>query len=53
MAKIINDPHSGWSDDTAGKWRANTESNREVRLWAVVRDNRNGVAWAWRDVWIQ
>jgi hypothetical protein len=52
-ARIINDPHSGWSDDTAGKWRANTDANREVRLWAVVRDNRNGVAWAWRDVWVE
>jgi hypothetical protein len=52
-ARIINDPHSGWSDDTDGKWRANVGSSREVRLWAVVRDNRNGVAWGVRDLWVE
>lgn len=51
-ARIINDPNSGWSDDTDGLWRAHVASSREVRLWAVVRDNRNGVAWAVRDVWV-
>lgn len=52
-ARIINDPHSGWGADTAGKWRAKVDSSREVRLWAVVRDNRNGVAWTARDVWVE
>ncbi len=52
-ARIINDPNSGWSDDTSGKWRANVSSSREVRLWAVVRDNRNGVTWVERDVWVE
>ena len=52
-ARIINDPHSGWNDDTAGKWRAQLDSSREVRLWAVVRDNRNGVTWGSRDVWVE
>jgi hypothetical protein len=52
-ARIINDQNSGWSDDTDGKWRAYVASSREVRLWAVVRDNRNGVAWAIRDVWVE
>ncbi len=52
-ARVINDPQSGWNDDTAGKWRANVDSSREVRLWVVVRDNRNGVTWVSRDVWVQ
>lgn len=52
-ARIINDANSGWSNDTDGKWRAHVGSSREVRLWAVVRDNRNGVAWDMRDVWVE
>lgn len=52
-ASVINDPQSGYAEQHDGKWRANVEANREVRLWAVVRDNRNGVAWAWQDVWVQ
>lgn len=52
-ARTINDPHAGWFNDYVGHWRAKTERNREVRLWAIVRDNRNGVAWAWQDVWVK
>jgi hypothetical protein len=52
-AQMINEPTTGWNDNPAGYWRANTDSNREVRLWAVVRDNRNGVAWSWLDVWVE
>lgn len=52
-AQMINEPNTGWNDDPAGYWRANTDPNREVRLWAIVRDNRNGVAWSWRDVWVK
>jgi hypothetical protein len=52
-SRIINDPHSGFSDDTSGKWRANTATSQEVRLWLVVRDNRNGVVWAEQTVWVE
>ena len=52
-SRIINDPHSGFSDDTSGKWRANTTTSQEVRLWSVVRDNRNGVVWADLAVWVE
>lgn len=52
-AQLVNEPNTGWNSNSAGVWRANTEANREVRLWAIVRDNRNGVAWSWRDVWVQ
>jgi len=51
-AQMISEPNTGWNDNPTGYWRANTDSNREVRLWAVVRDNRNGVAWSWLDVWV-
>jgi hypothetical protein len=51
-ARIVNDAHSGWGQSTEGKWRAKLDTAKEVRLWAVVRDNRNGVSWAWRDVWV-
>jgi hypothetical protein len=51
-SRIISDPNSGWGEDQAGQWRANTEANTEVRLWAVVRDNRNGVTWLHHDVWV-
>jgi|GEM_PF-1753128 len=52
-AELINEPNTGWNANPNGVWRANTEGNREVRVWAVVRDNRNGVAWSWRDVWVE
>jgi hypothetical protein len=52
-AQLINEPNTGWNANSTGIWRANTEPNREVRLWAIVRDNRNGVAWTWRDVWVE
>lgn len=52
-SRIINDAHSGWSDDTSGRWRANVSASQEVRIWAVVRDNRNGVAWTEQSVWVE
>jgi hypothetical protein len=52
-ARVINDPHTGWNDDTAGKWRADTDVSQEVQLWAVVRDNRDGVTWTERAVWVE
>lgn len=52
-ASIVNDPQSGYSERQDGQWRAKVEPNREVRIWAVVRDNRNGVTWASQDVWVE
>jgi hypothetical protein len=52
-ARIISDPNSGWGKDTFGEWKANTKRSGQVRLFAVVRDNRNGVAWDYRDVWVE
>jgi hypothetical protein len=52
-ARIINDPHSGWGEGIDGKWRARVANSQQVRLWAVVRDDRNGVAWDWRDLWVE
>jgi hypothetical protein len=52
-ARIISDPNSGWGKDTFGEWKANTDRSGEVRLFAVTRDNRNGVTWAYRDVWVE
>jgi hypothetical protein len=52
-AEMINDPSTGWNADSAGNWRAHSDSNREARLWAVVHDNGNSVAWAWYDVWVK
>jgi hypothetical protein len=52
-ARIINDPGSGWAENQDGKWRANAPENSEVRLWVVVHDNRNGVSWQSREVWVE
>lgn len=47
---VINDPSQGFRDDFEGKWRAHKLVPGQVRLWAVVRDNRDGVSWVWQDV---
>ena len=52
-AQMISVPNTAWNGNPAGEWRANIDANREVRLWAIVRDSRNGVAWSWVDVWVQ
>jgi hypothetical protein len=52
-ARMVNDPGSGWGDKLDGKWRANVPESSEVRLWVVVRDNRNGVTWQSREVWVE
>jgi hypothetical protein len=52
-ARIVSDPKSGWGTDTFGKWRAKTDARGEVRLYAVVHDDRNGLAWRWQDVWVK
>lgn len=50
--RMVHDPGSGWQEGYAGSWRARAASG-EVRLWAVLRDNRNGVVWSWQDVMVE
>jgi hypothetical protein len=42
--RLINDATSGWNDDNATKFKVPAGPG-PVRLWAVVHDNRGGVAW--------
>lgn len=49
-ARVIHDVESGYADEYYGAWRANAPVGTEVRLYAVVRDNRDGVTWKWQDV---
>ncbi|MBI5538023.1 MAG: hypothetical protein HY898_35205 [Deltaproteobacteria bacterium] len=50
--RLVHDPESGWQEGYHGRWRATVAPGTQVRLWAVLRDNRNGVAWAWQDVFV-
>lgn len=52
-ATMVNEPGAGFESSPSGQWRANLKASAEVRLWVVARDNRNGVAWAWQDVWVE
>lgn len=52
-SQMIHDPDIGFRSEYEGYWRAPKSGNREVRLWAVVRDNRGGVSWVWRDIWVR
>ena len=51
-SRMIHDPDVGLQLDYEGYWQAPKSGNQEVRLWAIVRDNRGGVSWIWRDVWV-
>ncbi len=56
-ARIVSDPASGFRTDALGLYRPRFDERflpipREVRLFAVVRDNRGGVAWAERRIWV-
>jgi len=51
--RLINEPSAGWSGSYEGVWRPQVGGGREVSLFAVVRDNRGGVAWARQDVWVK
>lgn len=51
-AVMVNEPGTGFEASPDGQWRANLKASGEVRLWAVARDNRNGVSWSWQDVWV-
>lgn len=42
--KLVNDGTIGWQDDFSTELYAPSEPG-PLRLWAVVRDNRGGVAW--------
>jgi hypothetical protein len=52
-SRMIHDPDMGFQSDYEGYWRAPKTGDREVRVWAVVRDNRGGVSWVHRDVWVE
>jgi hypothetical protein len=52
-SRIAHDGISGWSSDWAGVWRPQLAGGRDVRLFAVVRDNRGGVAWLEQDVTVR
>ena len=43
-SKLVNDATQGWNDGYGTDWRIATEPG-PVRIWAVVHDNRGGVAW--------
>jgi len=49
-ARVIHDAETGYTEEFFGAWRANATPGTEVRLYAVVRDNRDGVTWKWQDV---
>jgi hypothetical protein len=48
-SKLVNDATQGWNDDHATSWRIATVAG-PARIWAVVHDNRGGVAWAEADI---
>lgn len=50
-SQMIHDPDIGFNASYQGYWRAPSTS-QEVRVWGVVRDNRGGVTWVWRDIWV-
>jgi hypothetical protein len=43
--RLVNDASRGWNEDNATKFRAPITPG-PVRIFAVVHDNRGGVAWA-------
>ena len=50
-ARFAHDGDLGWIEHQTA-WRAPREPG-EVRLWAVVRDNRGGVTWTHEDVLVR
>jgi hypothetical protein len=48
-SKLVNDATQGWNDDHGTSWRIATVAG-PARIWAVVHDNRGGVAWTEADV---
>jgi hypothetical protein len=48
-SKLVNDATQGWNDDHGTSWRIATTAG-PARIWAVVHDNRGGVAWTEADV---
>jgi len=43
--RLVNDSSRGWNDDNGTRFRAPTVPG-PLRIWAIVHDNRGGVAWA-------
>lgn len=48
-----NDAVLGWTEDYGTTWAPPPTPDGETRIWAVVRDNRGGVAWWYRDVLVE
>jgi hypothetical protein len=49
--RLVNDAVQHWNEDNGAKFTAPAETG-PVRIWAVVHDNRGGVAWIERKVFI-
>jgi len=48
--RLINDLNEGWQDASEGKFNSFKAAPGEATLYAVVRDNRGGQAWASIDI---
>ena len=44
--RLLNDATNGWNDDYGTEFYAPKDANKVMRVWALVHDNRGGVAWA-------
>lgn len=52
-SKSIEAPNIGWTADYSTTWIAPDRGGQEARLFAVVRNNRGGVSWWFKDVYVQ
>ena len=50
--RLLNDATTGFNDDFETLFYPPSEPG-PVTLWAVVHDNRGGVAWARGTLWVQ
>lgn len=51
-ARLVNDAQAGWNEQYETKYRAPSRRG-PVSIWAVVHDNRGGVAWTRLDIQIR
>jgi hypothetical protein len=52
-SKSIEAPNLGWNADYGTTWSAPDRGGQEARVFAVVRNNRGGVSWWTKDVYVQ
>jgi hypothetical protein len=50
--RLLNDAHSGWNPDFAGKWRA-PKTKGPMFIWAVVQDSRGGEEWVRQTIFVE